>query len=129
MTEIIDKPKRRRHFFVIVAAFALVALFVVIFFYRENIKRKQNPLSVEQDTGKSIIDQVSKLVVLPEGEEPTIATVTDPEILKSQVFFTHAQTGDRVLIYTKARKAILYSPSLNKIVEIAPLNIGSESKN
>ena len=35
------------------------------------------------------------------------------------------QKGDKVLIYSASQKAILYSPSLNKIVEIAPVNTGN----
>jgi hypothetical protein len=37
-----------------------------------------------------------------------------------------AKKGDKVLIYTNAKKAILYDPELNKIVNVAPLNIGDQ---
>ena len=30
------------------------------------------------------------------------------------------------MIYTTAKKAILYSVSLNKVIDVAPLNIGSQ---
>lgn len=72
-----------------------------------------------------VVAKVGKLMVLPEGETPTLATVADPEKLKDQKFFSNAQTGDKVLIYTNSQKAILYSPSLNKIVEVAPVNLGT----
>ncbi len=68
------------------------------------------------------IASVGRLMVLPEGEEPTLATVSDPEKLKGQPFFANAQKGDKVLIYAIAGKAILYNPTLDKIVEIAPIN-------
>jgi len=67
---------------------------------------------------------VGKLMVLPEGETPTIATVSDPDKLKDQAFFAHAKTGDKVLIYAKAKKAILYSPTDNRIVEVAAIDLG-----
>lgn len=63
-------------------------------------------------------------IVLPEGETPTVGTVTDPEKLKDQAFFEKAKIGYRVIIYTNAKKAILYDPDSDKIVEVAPLNIG-----
>lgn len=72
-----------------------------------------------------VIAKVGRLMVLPEGETPTLATVADPEKLKDQKFFTNAQTGDQVLIYATSQKAILYSPKLNKIVEVAPVNLGT----
>jgi hypothetical protein len=67
------------------------------------------------------IARVSELIVLPEGEEPTIATVTDPEKLKDQEFFKNAKPGYRVLLYTKARKAYLYDPQSHKLIEVAPI--------
>jgi hypothetical protein len=72
-----------------------------------------------------LITQVGKLVVLPKDEQPTIATVTDLEKLKNQPFFENAQVGDKVLIYANAKKAVLYRPSENKIIELAPLNLSS----
>lgn len=77
------------------------------------------------DEIKALIDKVGALMVLPTGEEPVVATVTDPEKLKQQVFFTQAKKGDKVLIYSKAQKAILYDPVANKIIEVAPLSFGN----
>lgn len=73
---------------------------------------------------KKLLDRVAELIVLPADEEPTIATVADPEKLKDQAFFSKAKKGDKVLIYTNAKKAILYDPVNHKIVEVAPLNLG-----
>jgi hypothetical protein len=87
---------------------------------------KQNPQAVAQKETEALVAKVGKLVVLPAGETPTIATVSDPEALKDQAFFASAVKGDKVLIYTTAKKAILYSVSMNKIIEVAPLNIGNQ---
>lgn len=86
---------------------------------------KQDPQQVAQQEIKDLVTKVSKLVVLPEGEDPTVATVTDPDKVKDQPFFASAKKDDKVLIYTKAKKAYLYNPGLNKIVAIAPINIGT----
>jgi len=86
---------------------------------------KNNPQIKAQEETKDLIARVARLIVLPEGEEPTVATVSDPEKLKDQPFFAKAKKGDNVLIYTNAKKAILYDPVNNKIVEVAPLNIGN----
>ena len=67
---------------------------------------------------------------LPSDELPTIATVSDPEALQNQSFFIDAKKGDKVLIYSNARKAILYDPIANKIITIAPVNLSpQENKN
>jgi len=60
---------------------------------------------------------------LPKDEEPTIATVLDKEKLKDQLFFAKAENGDKVIIYSKNQKAILYRPSINKIIDVAPISI------
>ena len=86
---------------------------------------KNDPQKVVQEESKDLVAAVSELIVLPDGEQPTIATVSDPEALKGQAFFSKAKKGDKVLIYTNARKAILYNPTTHKIVEVAPLTIGN----
>jgi len=90
---------------------------------------KKNPQQAAEDQTNEIIAKVGKLIVLPEDERPTLATVTDPAALKEQPFFAKAEVGDKVLIYTNARKAILYSERDNKIKEVAPINIGSSGDN
>lgn len=76
--------------------------------------------AAEMET-KEAVESVGKLIALPEGEQPTVATVSDPMKLKDQAFFAKAQTGDKVLIYTKAKKAYLYRPSKDLLIEVAPI--------
>jgi hypothetical protein len=104
--------------------FALVSVIAAAYFYKQNTVLRQNSQAATESEIQDLIAKVGKLIVLPSGEQPTIATVADPEKLKSQPFFANAQKDDKVLIYTNARKAILYSPSQNKIIEVAPINIG-----
>lgn len=73
------------------------------------------------------VAKVGKLVLLPEGEQATLATVTDVTKLKGQSFFAKAQNGDKVLIYEQSKKAILYRPALNKVIEIGPVTNEAES--
>lgn len=108
----------------------VVALGGIYYFYHQsqNLKQlQQNPQTTANQSTKDLIGKVSKLIVLPQGEDPTIATVTDPDKLKSQPFFAAAKQGYKVLVYTKAQRAILYDPSGNKIVEVAPINTGSST--
>ena len=67
-----------------------------------------------------VVSRVGNLMLLPE-ETPTIATVSDLSKLQGQKFFANAEQGDIVLMYAHAKKAILYSPTLNKIIEVAPI--------
>lgn len=66
------------------------------------------------------VNKVGQLMQLPE-ETPSLATVTDKSKLAGQEFFKTAENGDKVLVYINAKKAILFRPSLNKIVDVAPV--------
>ena len=82
-----------------------------------------NPEIAAQTEVKILTDQISKIMVLPTDEEPTVATVLEKDKIQDQPFFTNAENGDKVIIYTKAMKAILFRPSENKIIEVAPIEI------
>ncbi len=99
---------------------------LAFYFYFQTAELKRDPQALARKEIEQLVSRVGALIVLPEGEQPTMATVTDPEKLKDQPFFNNAKTGDKVLIYTNARKAILYDPVANKIIEVAPLNIGNK---
>lgn len=112
------KNHRRKIFFwLIVFCFALLAL--ISFWFLFGKFKNTDPVP---QTATELLDRVGQLVLLPTGEEPTIATVTDLTELQKQEFFHRAKVGDKVIIYIKAGKAILYSPVEDKIVEMAPLN-------
>lgn len=70
-------------------------------------------------------NQVAKVVDLPSNETPTVATVTDVKKLQNQAFFAKAQNGDKVLMFAQAKQVILYRPASQKIVQIAPIDVGS----
>ena len=108
----------------ILVVVAVVSFGAAYYFYGEYSALKQNPNKLAQEETSKLVVRISKLIVLPEGETPTVATVSDPEKLQSQPFFAKAKKGDRVLIYANARKAILYNEESNRIVEVAPINIG-----
>ncbi len=90
---------------------------------RELSAIKKNPNFLAQQEAKDLVGKVGALVQLPKDEQPTVATVTDVSKLKGQAFFANAKNGDKVLIYVKAAKAYLYSVSLNKILEVAPVTV------
>lgn len=112
----------------------VVFLGVVIYEYmqlrNEVTKLRQSPQAVTELTkaeNAKLIEQVRKLISVPADETPTIATVTDSEKLKNNVFFTNAMNGDKVLIYSSTKKAIIYRPGDNKIIEVGPVSIGTPS--
>jgi hypothetical protein len=106
----------------------LVTLGVAGYFFMQVRELKQDPNKQAEKELQGVIDEVGKLMVLPVNEKPTLATVSDPSKLKDQAFFVNAELGDKVLIYANAKKAILYSVKLNKILEVAPINLGNSQQ-
>jgi len=97
-----------------------IFIFVLSFLIYSYIA-KISPNDNTQDV-TTLIKSIGELTILPTGEEPTIATVMDISKLKEQPFFENALVGDRLIIYSESKRAILYRPSENKIIEIGPIN-------
>ena len=105
---------------------ALIAIFSPSFYFYNKLRSAEKLLTnfrALSDDPKAILTRVSELTALPQGEEPTIATITDVERARSQPFFAKAKNGDKVLMFPQSRKAILYDPIANKIIEMGPLVI------
>lgn len=111
--------------FMVVAVLVLAAIPSYYFYtkYQKSQQLLKNPSEAARQEVQALTAQVGKYIELP-NEEPTVATVSDKDKLKDQPFFQKAENGDKVLIYTQARKAILYRPAANKIIEVSTVNIG-----
>lgn len=120
---------KSKTFVIVLIAVVVVACGLAIYFYHAwSVTQANTPAAqaaAVQAQVQAIVSKVGQLIILPTGETPTIATVVNPDLLKNQPFFANAVKGDLVLMYTSAKKAILYDPNLNKIVEVAPITIGS----
>ena len=103
----------------------IITGFVIVIQDRNKLKSQVTQLktpSSSQDETQQLIDYLNQFMELPTGETPTLATVSNVEELKSQNFFKNAQNGDKVLLYAKEGKAMLYRPSSKKLIEVAPIN-------
>jgi len=125
------EPKKRRAARQLVSKKNLPWLIIVVLviasaFLFLQYRVAQNKLSSNANTAQQVINlvtKVRKIAVLPTNETPTVATVVHADKLKSQTFFANAQDGDKVLVYNKEREAILYRPSTNQVVTIAPVSV------
>lgn len=122
--------KRVVLFFIALIFLTLLAGLVLLYNDRNKLESKVDDLSKSQQTNpadeaKQLHSEVTKLIELPADEIPTVATVVDADKVKNQAFFIHAQNGDKVLLYAKSSKAILYRTSSKKIVEVSPINLGT----
>jgi hypothetical protein len=121
--------KFRNVFFVVILI--IIAVIPSLYFYLEYQKSQQllkNPSGAADAQVQLILSSLGRLMDLPTGETPTVATITDKEKLASQPFFQKAKNGDKLVIYTLAKKAILYDPNRNMIIDVSTINIPSPTQ-
>ena len=106
----------------IVSIIAIIAVGLLIYLYgqyrttQELLKKTSVGSNQEIQT---LTDAIGAVMELPTTETPTLATVTDTAKLPAIPFFARATLGDKVIIYQKAAKAILYRPSSKKIIDVS----------
>jgi hypothetical protein len=117
--------KKFRLIIVLAVVLVLLSGFLTYKYIQINrqIKQLQNGSNqVVATSTQKLLTKVGNLALLPQGQTPSVAIVKNVDQLKSQAFFDSAQNGDYLIVYTQAKKAILYRPSDNRIVEYANTN-------
>lgn len=96
-----------------------IALIVVLFFTQNH---KKDTALDSKARSEQILKKVGELYVLPIEDYPTVAEIKDKTSLsKEQEFYQGAENGDFVLIYDKAKIALLYRESINKLIRVSPV--------
>jgi len=92
------------------------------FFYLQYQSAKNDPGKLSQDQTARLKEKVGKIIQIP-NEEPTVAKITDQDKLKDQPFFEGTKNGDQLLIFPKAKLAIIYRESENKVIKSGPITL------
>lgn len=71
---------------------------------------------------EAVVAALNKIILLP-AELPTVATVTDTEKLAKEPFFQHAENGDKVIMYKESRRAYLFRPRDQKIIDMTVIAV------
>lgn len=126
--------KKKKRIITLISILSLIVFIcligLIIFFflqYQRSQNLLQNPTEAAKEEIRAVITEIGKSIILPEKEQPTIATITDVNKLNTQPFFKQAKDGDKVVIYPLTRKIILYRPSLQKIVDITAMSVDTSA--
>ncbi len=103
----------------------ICSAFLFTQFQQARRKLQTSTPAVSKQQVSDVVARVGKLIILPTDETPTVITVKDASKLKSEKFYVDAKDGDKTLVYRQQQKAILYRPSTNIIVNVAPVTIES----
>ena len=73
------------------------------------------------NTKEGVVNKLNKIIVLP-NEEPIIETINDAEGLKKESpFYANVENDDKILIFPKASRIIIYREKENKIINVGPI--------
>ncbi len=117
---------------VFIAVVSLLTLGIIsssIYFfvqYRKSQALLKNPIEAAKTENKTLAQTIADIVDVPEGEEPTVANVSDTTQLANQPFFSKAVNGDKVIFYPTSQRAILYRPSTGKIIEMSAVTTAGD---
>jgi hypothetical protein len=117
------KKLNKKSIITLILLVILIALGTVLVVQRLELNRLADPAASAEQTRQSadrLRDKVSKIMQVPD-ETPTIATVQDVDKLREQDFFKDAENGDKVLIFTSAKRAIIYREGQNRIINSGPI--------
>ena len=70
----------------------------------------------------AVVKKISDLMILSNTDNAVLATITDKSKLAGQKFFDVAENGDELVLFPNMMKAVIYRPSINKIIDVGPFN-------
>jgi len=115
------QPRSRFTFKMFASIFIVLALIAVATYSLRHV----TPEKVAAMQDARLLQSVGKLMIIP-NEQPVVATINQADVLtKEQPFYAGSQNGDKLLIFPKSQKAIIYSPSRNVIVNSGPFVVNS----
>jgi hypothetical protein len=124
-----EKKPRRGMGVMTMLLWVIVILLIIalgfMFWKNKQLSKPESQTKLAEQASQSVIDSVSKLIIVPEGR-PTVATITDVDELRkaNETFYKNAQNGDMLLVYST--QAIIYRSAENKIVNVAPVVVSPD---
>lgn len=103
------------------------------YFYKYNVVSKNAVVDSQQKAEEAkkktdeVVNMVSKLMVVKDSTNAVLATIADKSKLEGQKFFESAENGDDLILFPNMQKAVIYRPSINKIIDIGPFNPNAQA--
>lgn len=114
--------RRTRQWLIPVAVVLIALVGLGVWKYLDQQKQLtdlKNAQTSAKEANEQLIEDVGKVAVIPPDEQPVVREVEELESLAKQPFYAEAEIGDKVLLFTKAKRAFLYRPSTKQIVNIS----------
>jgi hypothetical protein len=119
-------PSQKKQAGLLIAGAAVIVIGLLLLFLLPSGDIAKDGKITEREAQK-VKTEIAKLINIPQ-EEPVMALVTNADqLIAEQPFYQGVTNGDILVIYPQARKAILFNPRTNKLVNVGPVNVGEAS--
>lgn len=109
-----------------IAIIAIVVLLIGALIY---INYSGTPAEKQEREITELLEDVSTHMLVPD-ERPVVATINQADtLIKEQPFYNGSKNGDKLIIFPKSQKAIIYSPTRDVIINSGPFVINSGTPN
>src|SRR5262245_20260942 len=98
----------------VLSVLMVIAVIGGLFVYWQYRKTLDKNPEAEQQRWTS---ELGSVMIMP-TEKPMITTVLDKTKLNNKTLSEQAQNGDRLYIFSRAKRVVLYRPTLKKVVNI-----------
>lgn len=108
----------------ILVVFAILGATGTAYYFQRYSALKSNPNAEAEKQSAALVAALGEHIELPKDETPSVVTIVDKTKLNDQAFFKMAENGDILFAYINTKEAILYRPSIDKIIQVAAINVG-----
>ena len=123
--EVLNPSQKKQAGLLIAGAVVIVIGLLLLFLLPSGDIAKDGKITERE--AQKVKTEIAKLINLPQ-EEPVMALVTNADqLIAEQPFYQGVTNGDVLVIYPQARKAVLFNPRTNKLVNVGPVNVGEAS--
>lgn len=113
----------KKNIFIIVLIIIVLIVAGIYYFVKPQASSSDVPVAEV----KAVLEKLERHIILPTDETPQIGRIDDPvQAAKAQPFVTGAEKGDLLIVYVKASKAIVYSPTRDIIINVGPVSMNPE---
>lgn len=111
---------------IIIALAAGAFLVVAGFLAWQSFLKPKDQIAENQATLQRVKGQAGAIFMLPEGD-PVLIQIKDKQKLSGQPFYEKAEDGDYVLVYEKAKYAIIFREKTKQVINANTIALGEES--
>jgi hypothetical protein len=113
-----SRPKSHKKSIVVLAVLCAAAMGCAVFFFFQYQGALQNTQAKQQ---QQLLERLGATVILP-TETPLFLSISDKSKLSNTTLAARVDNGDTLIVYSQAKRLIVYRPAAQKIVDMLSID-------